>query len=176
MLYIPACSLFISYTRSKSQLCLIPWFIIFLNDVHVRIATIMCGSISSPSYDTRFLELVLPRLAVLDRRDRTGVAVVGDVSLEQPCWSRISVQPLLPVFLAIIMAVLPWLSFALTSIPYCGETDAMFISKKQSYLACSSRVDIQTTRLSTIFLNQSISQIRGQPRDLMCNIVACKTI
>jgi len=30
-------------------------------------------------------------------------------------------QPLLPVFLAIIMAVWPWLSFAFKSIPYCGE-------------------------------------------------------
>lgn len=64
-----------------------------------------CGKIFSPRYDTRFLELVRPRLAVLDRRERTGVAVVGDVSLGQPCWSKISMQPLLPVFLAIITAV-----------------------------------------------------------------------
>lgn len=81
------------------------------------------SSICSSVYETRFLELVRPRLAVLERRDRTGVAVGGDVSLGQPCWSKISMQPLLPVFLAILMAVWPWLSFAFTSIPYCGQTE-----------------------------------------------------
>lgn len=79
-------------------------------------------------YDTRFLELVRPRLAVLERRLRMGVAVaaagvVGEASLGQPCWSKISMQPLLPFFLATIMGVWPWLSFAFTSIPYCGGRD-----------------------------------------------------
>lgn len=59
---------------------------------------------------------------MLDLRDRTGVgvAVVGEVSLGQPCCRRISMQPLLPVFLANIMAVWPRSSFTFTSIPYCG--------------------------------------------------------
>lgn len=90
----------------------------FLNN---KPPVLLCGSIFSSRYDTRFLELVRPRLAVLERRERTGVAVGGDVSLGQPCWSKISMQPLLAVFLAILMAVWPWLSFAFTSIPYCGK-------------------------------------------------------
>lgn len=53
----------------------------------------------------RFLELVRPRLAVLDRRERTGVVVGGDDSLGQSCWSKISTQPLLADFRAILMAV-----------------------------------------------------------------------
>lgn len=58
-----------------------------------------------PVYDTHFLELVRPKLAVLERRDRTGVALGGVDSLGQPCCSRMSMQPRLPVFLAILRAV-----------------------------------------------------------------------
>lgn len=80
------------------------------------------GGETLPVYDTRFLELVWPKLAVLERRDRTGVALGGVASLGQPCCSRMSMQPRLPVFLAILWAVWPWLSVALTSIPYCTRT------------------------------------------------------
>ncbi|KAF3860846.1 hypothetical protein F7725_001101, partial [Dissostichus mawsoni] len=83
-----------------------------------------------PRYETRFLELVRPRLAVLERRERTGVAVEGDVSLGQPCWSKISMHPLLPFFVASFIAVWPWLSFALTSIPYCEEKEMIFTNLK----------------------------------------------
>lgn len=113
---IESCHLSYSSPLSRVSSACIYYIVSILQPKH--------GSIISPRYDTRFLELVRPRLAVLDRRERTGVAVVGDVSLGQPCWSKISMQPLLPVFLAIIMAVWPWLSFAFTSIPYCwGERD-----------------------------------------------------
>lgn len=92
---------------------------------------LICASVFSSAalslYETRFLELLRPRLAVLERRDRMGVAVGGDVSLGQPCWSKISMQPLLPIFVAILMAVWPWLSFAFTSIPYCGQKIFIFV-------------------------------------------------
>lgn len=119
MLYSPVS--FLTPLSKVSSAC-IHVFKRFLNYEHHPV--VVCCSFSSPGYDTRFLEQVRPRLAVLERRERTGVAVVGDVSLGQPCWSRISMQPLLPVFLAIIIAVWPWLSFALTSIPYCRGRDA----------------------------------------------------
>lgn len=54
---------------------------------------------------TRFLELVRPKLAVLERRERTGVVAGGDVSLGQSCCSRMSTQPRLADVLAILMAV-----------------------------------------------------------------------
>lgn len=80
------------------------------------------SGLTLPVYDTRFLELVRPKLAVLERRDRTGVALGGVDSLGHPCCSRMSMQPRLPVFRAILRAVWPWLSVALTSIPYCTDT------------------------------------------------------
>lgn len=108
ILMISSAVISLYYTPLHDQLCLFP---------HIK--NVFCGSVFSPRY--RFLELVRPRLAVLERRLRMGVAAVGDVSLGQPCWSKISMQLLLPFFVASIMAVWPWLSFAFTSIPYCRE-------------------------------------------------------
>lgn len=103
---------------------------------------------SRSHYDTRFLELVRPRLAVLERRDRTGVVVGGDVSLGQPCWSKISMQPLLPAFLAILMAVWPWWSLAFTSIPYCrGKQGKLsnYIHDKKDQRNCGTTGDKRAT-------------------------------
>ncbi len=83
-------------------------------------------------YETLLLELTRPTLVMLLLRDRRGVGEVGDVSLGQPCWTRISAHSLLPAWRANVSAVLPCGSFDFTSLPYCWEQ----LSKKKTSEMC----------------------------------------